>query len=116
MTRLVKPNSLAEGAYCALIACELDEKVQLTNEMAAAWEDRQLSLTGSKRLKAPDRPGRPDKPDLLPALEVRMRPLTTTKGRLALIHAIAHIELNAIDLALDIIVRFAHEKMPPIIF
>lgn len=107
-----KPNSLAEGAYRALIACDLDEKIQLTNAMAKAWEDRALSLTSSKRFSAPLRPGRPDKPELISPSEVRKRPLTSAKGRLALIHAIAHIELNAIDLALDIIVRFVHQKMP----
>lgn len=112
MSLPAKPNSLAEGAYSALVACDLDGKIQLTNAMAQAWERRQLSLTGSRRILAPDRPGRPDKPELIPPSEVRKRPLTSAKGRLALIHAIAHIELNAIDLALDIIVRFAHEKMP----
>jgi uncharacterized ferritin-like protein (DUF455 family) len=112
LAHLNKPNSLAEGAYGALIACDLDEKVRVTNEMATAWENRKLSLLGSKRLKAPERPGRPEKPELIPPSEVRKRPLTSAKGRLALVHAIAHIELNAIDLALDIIVRFALEKMP----
>lgn len=112
MSQLVKPNSLAEGAFGALVSCNLDEKIQLTNAMAEAWENCKLSLTGAKRITAPDRPGRPDKPELISPSEVRKRPLTSAKGRLALIHAIAHIELNAIDLALDIIVRFAHEKMP----
>ncbi len=109
---LTKPNSLAEGAYDALIACDLDIKLQLTNQMAIAWEARKLSLLGSKRITAPNRPGRPEKPDLISPSQVKKRPLTSAKGRLALIHAIAHIELNAIDLALDIIVRFAHIKMP----
>ena len=77
----MKPNSLAEGAYCALVACDLDEKVQLTNAMAQAWEDRKLSLTGSKRIVAPERPGRPDNPELIPPSEVRKRPLTSAKGR-----------------------------------
>ncbi len=109
---LDKPNNLTEGAYSALVARDLDDKVRRTNEMANAWESRKLSLTGSKRVKAPKRPGRPDKPELIDPTKLRIRPLTTAKGRLTLIHAIAHIELNAIDLALDIIVRFAHEKMP----
>lgn len=110
--KYVKPDSLAQGAYCALVACSLNEKISLTNSLSKAWQSRQLSLYGGKRIKAPDRPGRPEKPELIPPAEVRKRPLTSAKGRLALIHAIAHIELNAIDLALDIIVRFAHEKMP----
>jgi uncharacterized ferritin-like protein (DUF455 family) len=36
----------------------------------------------------------------------------TEKGRIALLHAIAHIELNAIDLACDIIVRFVDQDLP----
>ncbi len=61
---------------------------------------------------APIRPGRPEKPDLMPPSEVPKRNLSSAKGRKALVHAIAHIELNAIDLALDIIVRFADQKIP----
>ena len=107
-----KPQSLLDGAYEALISSDLDAKVQLTNELARHWEARSLSLTGGQTRKPPSRPGRPDKPLLLPPSQVPKRPLKTRKGRLALIHAIAHIELNAIDLALDIIVRFARESMP----
>jgi uncharacterized ferritin-like protein (DUF455 family) len=54
----------------------------------------------------PDRPGRPDLPVLVPAREVPRRSPATTEGRIALLHALAHIELNAIDLALDIVGRF----------
>jgi len=107
-----KPSSLAEGALAALCAFDLDTKVDLTNGLAQAWESRKLSLTGAKRVTAPERPGRPEKPELLPPSDVPKRPLSSGKGRLALVHAIAHIELNAIDLALDIIVRFAYQKMP----
>lgn len=107
-----KIKSLAKGAYDALIACELEEKIKHTNEMAKSWKEGSLSLSSSILLQAPDRPGRPIKPELIPPFQVRKRPLTSAKGRLALIHAIAHIELNAIDLALDIIVRFANERMP----
>jgi len=107
-----RPTSLAEGALTALIASDIDEKVALTNALAFNWENRKLSLIGTRRVTAPARPGRPEKPELLPPSDVPKRPITSAKGRLALVHAIAHIELNAIDLALDIIVRFAYEKMP----
>jgi len=109
---IYKPRSLAEGAHDALVASDLDEKINRTKSLAQAWQSRQLSLHHTRRVNAPDRPGRPEKPQLLPPSQVPRRPLTSAKGRLALVHAIAHIELNAIDLALDIIVRFAHEKMP----
>lgn len=52
-------------------------------------------------------PGRPDRPALVPTLQVPKRSPFTSGGRAALIHAIAHIEFNAINLALDAVWRFA---------
>lgn len=54
----------------------------------------------------PDIPGRPNKPRLVPPKEVPQRDVATTEGRAALLHAIAHIEFNAIGLALDAVWRF----------
>ncbi|MDR7149111.1 uncharacterized ferritin-like protein (DUF455 family) [Hydrogenophaga palleronii] len=51
-------------------------------------------------------PGRPTKPILVPPTEVKQRSVHTLEGRATLIHAICHIELNAIDLACDIVWRF----------
>jgi uncharacterized ferritin-like protein (DUF455 family) len=51
-------------------------------------------------------PGRPDKPELVPPLQVGRRAMNTPEGRAMLIHALAHIEFNAINLALDAIWRF----------
>lgn len=51
-------------------------------------------------------PGRPERPVRLPALRVPQRAITSVEGRAALLHAIAHIEFNAINLALDAIWRF----------
>ena len=52
-------------------------------------------------------PGRPARPELVAHTAVKPRSMSTVEGRAALIHALAHIELNAIDLALDICWRFA---------
>ena len=52
-------------------------------------------------------PGRPERPRLRPAREVPARSPFTHEGRAALLHAIAHIEFNAINLALDAVWRFA---------
>ena len=52
-------------------------------------------------------PCRPDRPALVSVLKVQKRSAHTVEGRAALLHALAHIELNAIDLALDIVWRFA---------
>lgn len=60
----------------------------------------------------PERPSRPEKPELLSPRDVPKRKPGTERGRIAMIHAIAHIELNAVDLHWDIIPRFAHIDMP----
>jgi uncharacterized ferritin-like protein (DUF455 family) len=52
-------------------------------------------------------PGRPDRPRLVPPKQVRARSPFTLEGRAATLHAIAHIEFNAINLALDAVWRFA---------
>ncbi len=56
----------------------------------------------------PQRPARPERPALLPPRDVPKRKMTNPAGRIALIHAVAHIELNAIDLAFDMTARFTH--------
>ena len=52
-------------------------------------------------------PGRPPRPELVHPREVPRRALGTAEGRAALVHAVAHIEFNAINLALDAALRFA---------
>lgn len=54
----------------------------------------------------PGIPGRPARPVLVAHTELKARSMKTVEGRAALIHALAHIELNAIDLALDLVWRF----------
>jgi uncharacterized ferritin-like protein (DUF455 family) len=56
-------------------------------------------------------PGRLEKPELVYATQVKHRSMATLEGRAALIHALAHIELNAVNIALDAIWRFGN--MPP---
>lgn len=60
----------------------------------------------------PDRPARPDRPELLAPRDVPRRRPGSPSGRIALLHAVAHIELNAVDLHWDIIARFAGQPMP----
>jgi uncharacterized ferritin-like protein (DUF455 family) len=61
----------------------------------------------------PARPARPDLPELRPPRHMpKRRNFGSPAGRIALIHALAHIELNAIDLAWDIVARFASLGLP----
>jgi uncharacterized ferritin-like protein (DUF455 family) len=52
-------------------------------------------------------PGRPPRPELVLPSRLKPRPMNTPAGRIALLHALAHIEFNAINLALDAVWRFA---------
>ena len=60
----------------------------------------------------PLQPARPERPELLSPRDVPKRKAGTTEGRIALLHAVAHIELNAVDLHWDIIARFSDVAMP----
>ncbi|MDW5313568.1 ferritin-like domain-containing protein [Rhizobium sp. PL01] len=112
MTSLPAIRSLRDGAVRAIRAADLDIKTLLTQETARRWSERTLSLRSPLDMAVPDRPGRPEKPELIPPRQMPKRALTTDRGRIALLHAIAHIELNAVDLALDIVARFATEPVP----
>jgi uncharacterized ferritin-like protein (DUF455 family) len=83
------------------------EKVRLTHELAAAFARGEVDIDADA--PAPDPigvPGRPAKPELVHARDVPKRGLGSVEGRAAFLHAIAHIEFNAINLALDAAYRF----------
>lgn len=60
-------------------------------------------------LAPPDRPARPAEPPLILPRDAPRRRLGSVEGRIALLHALAHIEFNAVDLAFDMALRFADE-------
>ena len=104
-------DSLSAAAVAVLTASEPLEKVRLSRAASARWRDRSLSKIGT--ITPPTRPNRPVRPPLLAPREVPKRKINGgTKGRVALLHALAHIELNAIDLAWDIIARFTDQELP----
>jgi uncharacterized ferritin-like protein (DUF455 family) len=105
-------TSLRGGAIAAIRSADLDLKTELAQESARRWFARTLSLRSPLDPPLADRPGRPEKPELVPPKNMEKRSLHTLKGRIALLHAIAHIELNAVDLALDIVARFATGPVP----
>jgi len=76
---------------------------------AARLADRTAPLGDPAGLDPPPSPARPARPPLAPPAGVPRRRLSTPAGRAALLHAIAHIEFNAIDLAFDMAARFAAE-------
>jgi uncharacterized ferritin-like protein (DUF455 family) len=111
-----RPRSLRGGCVAALASPDLDRKVALVRATAELWFARSISLMSPADPLPPDRPGRPERPELVDPRKVARRTLNSERGRIALMHAIAHIELNAIDLAIDIVARFAPERPPASFF
>ena len=84
-----------------------EDKIARTFEAATAFEAGALALSGDAPPPDPIRmPGRPAKPALVHPRELPRRGFGTAEGRAAFIHAVAHIEFNAVDLAWDAVYRF----------
>lgn len=99
---------LRQAALSWLTETDAAAKADGVGSLAQAWQDGALWLDAQASLTAAQPlPGRPAKPELVPPLAVKKRAMHTVEGRAALIHALAHIEFNAINLALDAIWRFA---------
>lgn len=97
-------DSLGDAALAVLACDNAALKASLARETAARW--RAGALTPSLPERVPPRPGRPARPELLPPQMMPRRRGGALQHRIALLHAVAHIELNAIDLAFDILARF----------
>jgi len=90
-------------AQC-LFCHDLDQKCFLSEQIQTQWDSGQLSLE-----KVPlqvQAVGRPAQPELVLPKQLPKRSMATTEGLAAMVHAIAHIEFNAINLAWDAIYRF----------
>lgn len=108
--------TLAQGARAVLDCADPDGKARLGHEVAALWRKGVLSLASPATVAMPDRPSRPSQPRLLSPNEMPRRTFTGARGRFALLHSLAHIELNAIDLAFDMVGRWADADMPRAFF
>jgi len=96
---------LRSGALKALQMADPAAKVAAVRALQTApeaWLDSHAALQPDVSL-----PGRPPRPRLVPASALPRRTAFTNEGRAALLHAVAHIEFNAINLALDAAWRFA---------
>lgn len=93
-------------ALAALQDCDPVKKAHSCQRIWSAIVDQTITLKTLKHACVPAQPGRPAQPELVPPGQVARRRLGSPEGRAALIHAIAHIEFNAINLALDATLRF----------
>jgi uncharacterized ferritin-like protein (DUF455 family) len=99
-------------ALALLVERDSLRKAEGTRALRQAWQQGRVVLRAEASIAdaamiTEDIPGRPPKPMLVPPREVKQRSMASTEGRAALIHALAHIEFNAINLALDAIWRYA---------
>jgi len=102
-------DSLCDAALDVLSCADAREKAEKSRLHFTRWISADISSIGALTNTLPDRPARPEKPELLEASQMpKRRKAGSDKSKIALLHAIAHIELNAIDLAWDIIARFSY--------
>lgn len=91
--------------HCLAIT-SAEEKCAAVDSLWHSIQDQDLNLDSDYPLQPIGQPGRPEAPELVAPTAVPRRRLGSEQGRAALIHAIAHIEFNAINLALDAAYRF----------
>lgn len=103
-------NELRLAALTVLGMVDPVQKVRQTQVLFEQQQSGQIGLDVHRQLTEQAGvtiPGRPAKPELVSPLEVKQRTMRTPEGRAILLHALCHIEFNAINLALDAIWRFS---------
>ena len=99
---------LRAQALICLAQTDFLQKTKFVNDLISAWQSGNCNLDTKVLFRPPNNiPGQPTKPDLVSPKDVKRRNMRTLEGRAVMIHALAHIEFNAINLALDVIWRFA---------
>lgn len=102
-------TSVYQRAYQALMLSDVDHKAQTVFTLLEDWREGRLTLSPVPVIEIPQ-PGRPNRPVLVAPKDLKHRRLGSPEGKAGLLHAIAHIEFNAINLALDAVYRF--QQMP----
>jgi uncharacterized ferritin-like protein (DUF455 family) len=99
---------LRAAALAILSSTDPQVKVNELHGLYDGYQNQEISLDTSRKIDHQDLslPGRPLKPELVPPKLVPKRRMDTLEGRAGLLHSLAHIEFNAMNLALDAIWRF----------
>lgn len=100
-------NHLRDQAFQCLMIQDLNQKCSKSIDI---WHKVQQGLMGYEctiSVETIPIPGRPAKPVLVPPSKLTRRKFSSLDGQAAMIHAICHIEFNAINLALDAVYRFS---------
>ncbi|WP_429357133.1 ferritin-like domain-containing protein [Paraburkholderia sp. 32] len=102
-----EPPCARRAALAALRERDPAAKAGAARELyAAVLDGRALCDSGLDLAEPAGLPGRPERPELVEPRQLGRRSMQSPQGRAVLLHALAHIEFNAINLALDAIWRF----------
>ena len=101
-------SSLQQACYAALMENHAEKKRSLVQVLYSDFQQDLLTPDHQAALDIHE-PGRPDKPELVLPKFLKKRGIGSQHGRNHLMHAVAHIEFNAINLALDAVYRFADQ-------
>ena len=99
-------KNLFESAYYCLLAHGVDEKMQRVQQLQSGWQSGELSPDPEIQLPEILEAGHPERPELVLPRQVPKRGLGSPEGQAAMIHAIGHIEFNAVNLACDAVFRY----------
>jgi len=99
-------ENLFDAAAACIAETDAEEKARVSRATAARWRAGALSWAQASAPQAIGAPGRPSRPLLVSPRDLPRRGFHSADGRAALIHAVAHIEFNAINLAWDAVYRF----------
>ncbi|POZ61720.1 ferritin-like domain-containing protein [Chromobacterium alticapitis] len=106
MTHFSDTRSLYSRLEQALLCREVEGKLRLTERLRRDWRAGALARLDAPAAYPLAEAGRPERPELVHPARVPRRSLSSRQGHGALLHAIAHIEFNAVNLALDAAWRF----------
>ena len=100
------PIGLYQAVEEALLQADPEIKCILVSTIFKRWSKGELSIDNDSPVLAMDKPGRPELPRLIDPRELERRSTASEQGQACLLHAFAHIEFNAINIALDAAYRY----------
>ena len=108
--KLLSESNLYQRVEAALLESDPGKKCELTFILATEWQHSALPRIDNTDIRPLDMPGQPALPKLVNPRDLKRRSMSSEAGRISFLHAFAHIEFNAINIALDAVYRF--RQMP----
>src|SRR5210317_1576429 len=97
---------LFQQLEAAILETDTQRKCALTEALCRGWVQGDFDVDAGSPILAIDDPGRPLQPLLVDPRKLKRRSVASETGRIIMLHAFAHIEFNAINIALDAAYRF----------